>query len=167
MRKGGGKQKGAQFERQVCWDLSRYVDPDGDDTLFWRSAMSGGRATVQRRKGVKNTTQAGDITPIHSKGSWLTDLFVIECKFYKDLDLGPSILFKKGKLSQFWKEVRKKAKEQGKHPMLIAKQNRADTLVVLTTKGRHELVSLGKDVFLLCHAYKPDMLIAKYDKVFK
>src|SRR5690242_5955748 len=99
MKHGGGKQKGSSFERKVCKVLSRFVDPDGTDTHFWRSAMSGGRSTIQRKKGIRNDKQVGDITCVSNKGAWLTDLFLIECKFYKDLNLASGLLFGKGKLA--------------------------------------------------------------------
>lgn len=135
MRKGGGKQKGASFEREVCHDLSRFIDPDGDDTLFWRSAMSGGRATLHHRKGINNETQLGDITCVHERGRWLTEYFVIECKHHANLNLASSLLFGRGKLVKFWREVCEVAASKERRPLLIAKQNRTETLVVTTEAG--------------------------------
>lgn len=131
-----GKSKGAGFEREICKKLSRFIDPKGTDTLFWRSAMSGGRATVQnRKKGIENKTQLGDITCVSKAGLWLTETFVIECKFWKDLDITSCLIKRKGKLIQFWREVKKVAKKHDKHPLLIAKQNNIETLVLTTING--------------------------------
>ena len=136
MKPGGGKQKGAAFERKVCEQLSRFIVPGTNETLFWRSAMSGGRATVRHKQGKKgDDNQAGDITCVHEAGRWLTEYFVIECKFYSDLDIEAFILSNKGKLAKFWNEVRLLAKRHKKTPMLIAKQNRTKTLLLLTTSG--------------------------------
>lgn len=135
MRRGGGKQKGSAFERQVCRELSRFVDPKGKDTLFWRSAISGGRATVERRKGIKNKTQLGDITCIHSKGEWLTDFFFIECKAYKSLDIESSLLTGKGRLAKFWRKLIEQSDDSERYPLLIAKQNFTPTLVLLDRTG--------------------------------
>lgn len=101
--------------------------------------MSGGRATVQSRRGVKNTTQLGDITSVSNKGRWLTDTFVLECKSYKSLDLGASLLFGKGKLATFWRELQKISSDASREPLLIAKQNRTETLVLLTNDGYQKL----------------------------
>jgi len=46
MRKGGGKAKGASFERDICRRLSLWVSAGKQEDVFWRSAMSGGRSTV-------------------------------------------------------------------------------------------------------------------------
>ena len=52
MRKGGGKEKGSSFERLVCKRMSMWLSKGERDDLFWRSAMSGGRATVQLRDDI-------------------------------------------------------------------------------------------------------------------
>lgn len=139
MRKGGGKGKGSAFEREVCNDLSRLVQPKTHETLFWRSAMSGGRATVRAKGKKKDSSQAGDISCVHPDGAWLVENFVIECKFYKDLSIMSSLLERKGLLAKFWKEVRKLAKRHGKEPILIARQNRTRALVLVSPDGYHIL----------------------------
>lgn len=137
MKNGGGKRKGSGFERKVCWALSRFIDPESQDTFFWRSAMSGGRATQQLKKGIANASQLGDLTSTHEAGMWMTNAFVIECKFYRSLDLEAGLLFGRGKLSKFWKQVCKLARENDKYPLLIARQNRTDILVIFDPKGFH------------------------------
>ncbi len=77
MRPGGGHSKGASFERQVCRDLSLWLTEGKHDDCFWRSAMSGGRATVRFKKGRTSRSQAGDISPISGIGEKLTDLFLL------------------------------------------------------------------------------------------
>jgi hypothetical protein len=54
MRKGGGKQKGSQFERDVCRELSLWVSHGKQEDVYWRSAMSGGRSTVAALKGARS-----------------------------------------------------------------------------------------------------------------
>ena len=63
-RPGYGKQKGSGFERTICHELSMWISHGKHDDLFWRSSMSGGRATVMFKKGGQNRTQNGDITAI-------------------------------------------------------------------------------------------------------
>lgn len=130
MRKGGGKAKGAGFERHICTQLSLWVTNGKRKDVFWRSAMSGGRATVAKRKGVDLSRQAGDITAIAPEGHPVTDMLYIECKFYRDLQFARFVLHNKGTLAKFWRETRTQAKRYGKLPVLIAKENRGDVLVL-------------------------------------
>ncbi len=145
MRKGGGKQKGASFERDVCKQLSNFILPGSKDTLFWRSSLSGGRATVQNRKGGANQTQLGDLTCVHEAGQWLTAHFVIECKFYADLDIEAGLLTGRGKLAGFWRELCKLSRRHRRHPMLIAKQNRSGTLLILDEAGSSRFSTFRPD----------------------
>ena len=115
--------------------------------------MSGGRATLQRRKGIKNTTQVGDITCVFERGQWLTQTFYIECKFWKTLDLASSLLFGKGKLAAFWRETVDKATECEREPLLIARQNRTDALVVFSASGLVKFKSFG---------YKPNVYVTSF-----
>lgn len=171
MGKGGkGKRKGSGYERKVCWALSRFIDPDGEDTIFWRSAMSGGRATVQGRKGIKNTNQAGDITCIDEKGQGFTDTFVIECKFYKDLDLASCLLFGTGKLAKFWKKHRKLAKKHGREPIMIAKQNRLPAFVIVSERAMSRLGALFGSVpntKAITHALGKTTIFLDFKETFK
>lgn len=130
MRKGGGKQKGAAFERHVCQQLSLWLSRGKRKDLLWRSAMSGGRATVSHRKGDILTSQGGDVSAIDPLGAILTDRFCIEIKFYKDLDLH-AFWLGYGTLYAFWMRACTDAKRYGKEPMLIAKQNMYKTIVLV------------------------------------
>jgi len=127
----GSKAKGSNFERDCCRALSLWVSHGKATDLFWRSAMSGGRATVAHRKGV-SVRQAGDITAVTPEGHSLTDMFYVECKFYKDLNLTSFFLSEKGKLAKFWAETQKQAAIYKRQPMLIAKQNGTHVLVVVS-----------------------------------
>lgn len=130
-----GKQKGAQFERDVCKDLSLWISKGKRKDLFWRSAMSGGRATLAKKKGEKLKNQAGDITAIDPKGNILTNIFMVECKFYKSLNIEALIIKNKGKLIQFWDKAVLEANAYKKLPLLICKQNRLPALLCVNKKG--------------------------------
>jgi hypothetical protein len=132
VKAGGGKAKGAAFERHICQALSKWLSRGKRQDLFWRSAMSGGRATVAHKKGVKLTTQGGDISAIDPLGAALTDYFCIEVKFYRKLDF-QAFLLGRGKLATFWAQVARDAKRYGKKPMLIARQNMYPTLVLVSS----------------------------------
>ena len=123
-RGSGSKQKGGGFERAVCKHLSLWMSRGVHDDWFWRSAMSGGRATVQRAKGKRNQTQTGDVSAIHPQGARLTDKFVIECKSVKDLALhGLFVKPSYGALVNYWIKLCEDCTTCGKRPMLIARQN--------------------------------------------
>jgi hypothetical protein len=121
-----GKQKGSQFERDVCKALSLWVTHGKRTDAFWRSAMSGGRATVHKHGDVR---QAGDITAVAPEGHKLTDSHYIECKFYKDLNFD-GLIKGSGKLLDFWEKTLLQATRYQRIPVLIAKQNMLPTLLI-------------------------------------
>lgn len=103
------------------------------DDLFWRSAMSGGRATVGLKKGIKRNTQFGDITAIDPLGNKLTDNFIIECKAYKNIQL-QSMLFGKPKnnsIYEFWVKLHEQTTLLNKDKMLIIRPNNLPILMGL------------------------------------
>lgn len=131
MRKGGGKAKGASFERDVCKKLSLWITQGKREDCFWRSAMSGGRATVGRRKGADHQRQAGDITATSPEGHVLTDKWYIECKNVKDLAITAALFNGIGALAKFWLEAVEQATHFKRMPMIIAKQNMQKTVVIV------------------------------------
>lgn len=130
MRAGGGKSKGAAFERDVCKQLSLWLSEGKRDDLLWRSAMSGGRATIGRRTGKERLAQAGDISAIDPLGDKLTSLFAVECKCVASLGIESFCLRRVGSLGAYWTQTCLAA-PLGREPMLIAKQNRSETLIFL------------------------------------
>jgi hypothetical protein len=130
MRAGGGKAKGSSFEREICRRLSLWVSKEKRVDLFWRSAMSGGRATVRRKQG-QDIRQAGDICSVSPEGHALTDQYYIETKSYRALQIDRFILINSGTLARFWKKTREEADKYYKEPMLIAKQNGLPIIVVM------------------------------------
>lgn len=137
-----GKQKGSAFERTVCRLLSQWVSHGKHDDLYWRSAMSGGRATVAKKKGI-DVRQAGDITSVSPEGHALTDLFYLECKFYRDLQIDSFILDNKGKLAEFWRVAKREAKRHNRLPMLIAKENRREPIIITRERDLKLIVIVG------------------------
>ena len=123
MRPGGGKSKGASFERDVCRRLSLWLSTGLRDDLLWRSAMSGGRATVQFDAGKINMTQSGDVTAIGLDAYKFCEVTFVEVKHYKNLDIARGFICDSGTLSKFWKTCYREAKKYNKAPLLIAKQN--------------------------------------------
>lgn len=140
MRAGGGPAKGAAFERECCRRLSLWLTDGKRDDLFWRSSMSGGRATLQHRKGKTNLAQVGDICAIDSEGEKLLLHFVsIECKFHRSLDIVLSVLQRRGRLWKFWEQTVEQADRVKRCPMLIARENRVPTLMLIG-EGLHDSI---------------------------
>lgn len=149
MRPGGGKSKGASFEREVCVSLSRWISRDVQDDVFWRSAMSGGRATVAHKKSKKLlSSQVGDISCVHPNGASFISAFAVECKFYASLNY-EGLLTGKGKILQFWTEIKSQAKTHKKLPFMVARQNRMQAVVCLSIAGRQELEVPYKEMLLV------------------
>lgn len=140
MRSGGGKDKGSSFERLICRELSLLVTNGKRTDCFWRSAMSGGRATLEFDRGLLNQAQAGDISAISREGMWLIDNYQIECKHYKDLGFTSGFLSNTGVLYGFWQSLVKDSARRGKSPLLIAKQNNRPIVVI--TKPNSRLVNI-------------------------
>lgn len=80
LRGGGNPKKGGQYEREICGELSRWWSGGTRDDLFWRSAASGGRATVRGRRGLQTAGHYGDIAATDPRGEPLTRRLCIELK---------------------------------------------------------------------------------------
>lgn len=74
MAKGGG------YERELSEKFSLWWSDGKNDELFWRSAGSGGRATVRGKKGMTVTAGAGDIIPVQKDAMPFGQVFCIEAK---------------------------------------------------------------------------------------
>jgi hypothetical protein len=130
MKAGGGKRKGGAFERDICKLLSLWLTRGKRTDLFWRSAMSGGRTTVARKRG-ELVRQFGDVCAVAEEGHRLTDRWYIECKHVKVIGLVPFLLSGRGPLAQYWETAVVDAIRHGRRPMLIVRQNLLPTLVLI------------------------------------
>ena len=132
MRRGGSKSKGAGYERDVCKRLSLWVTNGKRQDIFWRSAMSGGRATINPL-AVK--AQSGDISLIDPIGSIIIRLFVIECKRYKTFFFDRLLNGRSTGFLELWLKLVGEAKRCGKMPMLICKANHGKEMIVVDGIG--------------------------------
>lgn len=124
------KAKGSRFERELCRDLSLWVSRAAHEDLFWRSAISGGRATNRvARHGAQKVS--GDICSVRQEGHIFTNWWHIEAKHVRDIELTSFVLKGTGFLAAEWPRCHKQALSHHKLPMLIAKQNRFPAIVVL------------------------------------
>lgn len=73
--------KGSSFERDFCRRLSIWWSEDKEqDSLFWRTASSGGRAKLRGRKGKQTASHHGDICATNGEGQPFIDMFTCELK---------------------------------------------------------------------------------------
>lgn len=78
---GSKSKKGSQFERTICKMLSLWWSGDKKrDDIFWRTAGSGGRATVRQKQGKKTADSAADMMAAHEDGKPFTKICLTEIK---------------------------------------------------------------------------------------
>lgn len=135
MKPGGSNQKGAAFEREVCKKLSKWITDGNRDDIFWRSAMSGGRATISLKQGRQAIAQSGDICAIDSLGEKFLKSFYVECKHRKDLNLPHLFTKKQGQITQAIFKAQDEAFEYNKHLFLVARQNFQSDLLFISEDG--------------------------------
>lgn len=131
MKPGGGKRKGSSFERKVCVALSLWLTKGKREDCFWRSAMSGGRATVRARKGKTTASQHGDVSAVTGVGEEFLKNLVIECKHVANLSILGAMLNWSGKLAKFWDKLSLEADGLARRPVLIARQTNMPTLLFM------------------------------------
>jgi hypothetical protein len=133
MRAGGGADKGAEFERQTCRQLSLWVSDNVRIDLFSRNIMSGGRFTISVAKEAQAFGVAGDMRANHPLAYSFLEHFLVECKHYNDLGFGSYVYDRNGK--SFLATVAAKARLEAAHSnvrmMLVLRQNRKPTLLAL------------------------------------
>jgi hypothetical protein len=161
-----GKLKGGSYERTVAKKLSLWLTNGKEEDCLWRSAMSGGRATVAHKKGIKNR-QAGDLAAVSPEGHLLTNKYFVECKAYKDLEIMQFFIKGKGLLAGFWKTTVKQARIHNREPMLIAKQNNVPELVFIQDiNAQWQITGIAySDINNCCVLYLSDLLQADPKKV--
>lgn len=147
MKSGAGKRKGSAFERDVCRRLSLWLSGGLRDDLLWRSAMSGGRATIQARAGKVNLAQSGDVSAIGAGAYDFCEHTFVEVKHYRELSIGRSFVCGTGQLASFWSVCCREADRYGKRPLLVARQNLYPTLAV--ARSRDEIFDESDPIITL------------------
>lgn len=83
--------------------------------------------------------QAGDISAISPEGQPLVDMFFIDCKHLEDLKLDTIVYGAAGQLRDIWYEPKEKALQFSKIPLVVAKEDYRNPLVLTNTKGKEIL----------------------------
>ena len=131
------KGKGNSYERDLCKRLSLWWSNDENDSIFWRTASSGGRATQRAKKGKTTANQGGDVTFIDASGEPLMKFCSIEIKRgYPDFSIQRIMdreLNTKPSLLEQWIAQAEQSQKDSKAQswMLIVKQDRKRELIIL------------------------------------
>ena len=125
-----GPIKGGNFEREILKKLSYWITGDKNDSVLWRTAGSGARATQSLKSKNRQSYQVGDVGAISEKGVWFQSHFVVECKHYKDLELIPFLFKNKGILAGFWEKLVNESNTYSRFPLLISRQNFIPTFIM-------------------------------------
>ena len=155
MKKGGGKTKGGNWEREICRTLTEWVTGKREPVIFWRSSGSGAQFTQTKGKGSR---MAADLVAVDKRGSFLTDRFCIEAKHYKAVSFKGLLTGRSG-IIKWWGQVEADAGKVGRIPCLIFKINyyppylmmRIETFAALENiVGRYEKYLIQWDYKVIC-----------------
>jgi len=107
-------QKGGSFERELSRQLSLWWSGGQDDSWFWRSSQSGGRATQRAKKGKSTTNASGDIAAQCHEAQKLLDCLTLELKRgYKDISIADLYERRSGGFHLFVEQAQKSASLAG------------------------------------------------------
>lgn len=122
-------RRGSDLERYTARTLSLWLSEGKEDGWFWRSAMSGGRATLF---GQVAATQAGDLSGLSAEAHRFLDKFVVECKRRRTLNLDRAVVGKSSQLEKLFGEAQHEAEKYGRQTWFVAKQDRLPTMLCLS-----------------------------------
>lgn len=130
-------QKGSQFERSICRELSNWWMPGRDD-IFWRATTSGARATSRAKQGKRTAGSDGDITAIDPVGQPFLDLITPELKrgynkhTMMDLLDAPAHSTSMQKWEQWIEQARTSHENAGSFSwMILAKRDQREPVVLM------------------------------------
>lgn len=110
--------KGGSFEREICKDLSKWIQGTEKPYIFWRGRGSGGTFTTSHLVG---EDFAGDVYAVRDEGRFFTNIFSIELKTgYKESSLDKFLKYNKSDpIKDFWEQCTTDAQKSAKLPLLI------------------------------------------------
>ena len=126
------KQKGNTFERKIAKILSLRLTNNKDEYACWRTASSGGMATINNYKKSKSLKeQSGDIKQVIQKGIYkeldnFFDKFFVECKALKQFDLTPP---HNKQILDIVSQLENEKNQCDKFILFILKRNNKDILI--------------------------------------
>lgn len=165
MKAGQGKNKGSEFERQIGYKLSLWLSHGQRKDLLCRTVGSGAQFTfAQTKNGMAGIP--GDLRSQDPLSDKFCNIYVIECKFWRDLEM-IKFLAKEGELYKALVKVQNEANKVGKMWMLIARQNRRPDILLTSPSqwlGDHTLFNNTCYMFQLddfLTRFTPEMLLCQ------
>jgi len=168
------KDKGTQFEREICKQISLWWTENERDDIFWRSSNSGGRATVRDRQSKQTFGQYGDVQATDPIGQPLIDLCTIEIKRgYGNASVGDVVDKSPTAAEQKWEKFVMQAKGDAEKAgsvawLLITKRDRRDTMCFFPTALFRPLMHTAKCSLLFSRPFMRLSLILneKEERIF-
>ncbi len=133
------KAKGNAYERKICEILSLWWSEGKNDSLFWRTSNSGGRATTRAKKNKKTFNAHSDIAATDPSAQPLIDFITFELKKGYNRFTIQDLLDKPQKAAeQKYEEWFRKARESAKlagtpHWMVIVQRDRREALAFFSS----------------------------------
>ena len=136
MRPGGGKRKGGTFEREIAKELSEWWSGRPKANLFWRTHSSGQLGT----RGGHGKNEYGDIMAIDEEGKLLTDVFNIELRHARELNLSDLVYGSdKSGMAKFLREGRRNAEQSKRESLWIFKEHMGPVMAMMDPKSLNRL----------------------------
>lgn len=152
-----GKIKGGNYERTISRKLSLWISDGKFDDMFWRTSGSGSRHTIRYKKNLTLEGQAGDIASTRSGISEeFIRTFCVEIKFYKEINIWGFITKTKSGVLDFWNQTTEKAKQVGKIPILIVKENYKPALFISNKSFKNIIIKNFK--------LKPELMVNLFNE---
>ncbi len=158
-------KKGSAFERRICSQLSLWWSEGKSDSLFWRTANSGGRATTRAKKSKDTKNAHSDIAATDPSSQPLMDLLVLELKRgYNRYTIQDLIDKPKGAAEQIHEEWFRKVIHSSKlagtpHWMVIVQRDRREALAFFPWRLAEE-VHISYEIPLKLQVKLQDVMMA-------
>lgn len=141
--------KGADWERDLCKYLSKWIQGTEKPYCFWRGRGSGATFTSDNLVG---ESFAGDLYPVREEGKFLTDNFVVEAKNgYPTTSIDKHLKYgKDDKLLFFWQQVIEDSTRTEKYPLLVYKKKGQSPWIGIDFKIYNTFIWYIKDLRHVC-----------------
>jgi hypothetical protein len=142
--------KGASFERMLSVQLSLWWSEGKEDSWFWRSSQSGGRATQRAKQGKATKNAAGDLAAQCAEAQKLLDICCIEAKRgYSKVCIADIWEKDSGGFHDFIEQARKSASLAGaRFSLVIHKRDRREPVVYIEDTRDHSFKIMSWSDFL-------------------
>jgi hypothetical protein len=122
MNSVGSRNKGNQFERDMCRKMSLWISRGERTDLFMRNVASGGAFTMSLKRG-SALGVGGDMMAVHPLAHAFLDVFLTEYKHWRALNFEAALWNNRGEFARVITKAEKQAQEAGRHCFIVAKQN--------------------------------------------